>query len=134
MQQLDEEEAWAGAVMAFQAYGRPLEIVLSLKYLGILLKATDNDCPEVIRNIQKAREIWARLLRILGRESAETFKSGSFYLAIVKAVLIFGAENCFVNLCIGRILVGFHHRVTLWIGGPAHTLRLFKTQRHAYLF
>ena len=57
---------------AFQAYGRPLETVLSFKYLGRPLTATDKDWPEIITNLQKARNIWARLSIILGREGADT--------------------------------------------------------------
>ena len=59
---------------------------------------TDYDCPEVIINIQKAWDIWDRLLRILGRESAETMMLGSFYLDIFPSVLLFGAENWVATL------------------------------------
>ena len=55
-------------------------------------------CPEVIINIQKAREIWDRLLRILERESAETMMLGSFYLDIFPYVLLFGTENWVATL------------------------------------
>ena len=97
---------------AFQAYGRPLETVLSFKYLGCPLIATDNDWPEIITNLQKARNIWARLSIILGREGADTRVSVRFYLTIVQADLLFSTETWVVTPHIGWLLGGFHHRVT----------------------
>ena len=40
--QLKEEEARVGSAAAFQAYGQPLETVMSFNYLGHLLTTTDN--------------------------------------------------------------------------------------------
>ena len=97
---------------AFQAYGRPLETVLSFKYLGLPLTATDNYWTEIITNLQKARNIWARLSIILGREGADTRVSARFYLTIVQAELLFSTETWFVTPCIRWMLGGFHHRVT----------------------
>ena len=58
---LVEDEAWAVAYMEFQEYVRPLETVISFKYLGRLLTATDNYCPSVISNLHKVCKIWSRL-------------------------------------------------------------------------
>ena len=52
---------------ALKAYGRPLETVTSLKYLGRIMTASDDDCTAVVGNLRKARKIWASLSRILGR-------------------------------------------------------------------
>ena len=108
---LEKEESQAGILTVFQAYDRPLETVSSLKYLGLPLTAIDNDWPEVIINLQKARKIWARLSRILVWEGADTRVSGSFNLTIVQADLLFSTEPWVVTLRIGRLLGGFHHRV-----------------------
>ena len=94
----------------FQAYDRPLETVSSLKYLGLPLTAIDNDWPEVIINLQKARKIWAILSRILVQEGADTRVLGSFYLTIVQADLIFSTDTCVVTSRIGRLLGCFHHK------------------------
>ena len=75
----------------------------------------DDDWSVLISNPQKVRKRWVILSRILGRESADTWTLGSFYLSIVKAVLILGAETWVVNPCIGRILGSFHHIVACWI-------------------
>ena len=106
-----EEKARAGEDTEFQAYSRPLEKLKSLKYLGNPLTVTDYDWSSVISNIQELRKSWSRILRILGREGADTQKLGNFYLAIVKAVLLFGAETWVVSPHIERLLWNFHYRL-----------------------
>ena len=41
------------------------------RYLGRIVTSTDDDWPEVARNLQKARATWGRLARILVREGAD---------------------------------------------------------------
>ena len=86
--------------------------MLSFKYLGRPLTATDNDWTEIITNLQKARNIWAKLSIILGREGADTRVSARFYLTIVQADLLFSTETWVVTSRIGWLLGFFHHRVT----------------------
>ena len=43
---------------AFSAYGCPLEIVTSFKYLGWVILATDDDCPDVVRKLDQAKTVW----------------------------------------------------------------------------
>ena len=50
---------------AFEAYGKPLEIVLAFKYLGRVMTVGDNNWPAVAGNLSKARKSWGRLSRIL---------------------------------------------------------------------
>ena len=83
----------------------------SLKYLGNPLTVTDYDWSSVISNNQQLRKSWSRILRILGREGADTQKLGNFYLAIVKAVLLFGAETWVITPHIERLLWNFHYRL-----------------------
>ena len=42
-------------LVSFQAYGRPLGMVTSFKYLGRVLSALDGEWPVVVANIWKAR-------------------------------------------------------------------------------
>ena len=77
----------------FQEYGRTLHIVKSLKCTGILLTVMYSYWPEVLANLQKLHKIWTRILRILEWDGEETRTMGNFYLAIVQAVLPFGAET-----------------------------------------
>ena len=64
------EEMIKSTTRALQDYGRPLETVASFKYSGWIIAAPDNNCPEVVGNLPKARKRWAHLSRILGREGA----------------------------------------------------------------
>ena len=45
--------------VAFLAYGRPLEAVSDVKYLGRVLTDSDENCPVVVGNLRKARRRWA---------------------------------------------------------------------------
>ena len=77
----------------FEAYGKPLEVVPSFKYLGRIMTAGDNDWQVVTGNLVKARKSWGRLTRILIREGADKRISGTFFKAVVQQVLLFGAET-----------------------------------------
>ena len=64
---MEEEEARLGTVTVFLSYDRPLEKLLSFKYLGIILTKNEDNWPVVIANIQKARKSWSCLAYILRR-------------------------------------------------------------------
>ena len=61
-------------------------------------------------NLKKARKTWGRMSRILGREGADAKISGTFYVAVVKQVLLTGSETWVVTPRILKALEGFHHR------------------------
>ena len=63
---------------ALSAYGRPLEMMKSFKYMGRVISALDHDCLAVIRNLAKAQEVWQRMTRILVREGADPGMSDFF--------------------------------------------------------
>ena len=94
---LTEEEARAVTSRAFSAYGRPVEMVPSLKYLGRVLSTADDDWLEVVQNLAKARTVWQRISRILSMEEARPWVSGFFFKAVVQLVLIFSAERWVVT-------------------------------------
>ena len=106
-----------GDETSFWEYDQPLEMVTSFRYLGIILTTMDHYWPSDLGNLQKARHILARLLRILRLEGTYEWKLGRLYLVIVQAVLIFGLGTWVVTTCIGRVLGGFHHRVSQIIMG-----------------
>ena len=56
---------WEIAEKAFQAYVRSLATVTLFKYLGQVLTAADENCPEVFGNLRKARKIWEWMERVL---------------------------------------------------------------------
>ena len=101
---LAEEEARAGTDMEFIAYEVLLAPFTHFKYLGQVLAAEDDDWPEVVRNLWRARLQWARLTRILSREGVEAHTSGHIYLAVVKLVVIYGLESWVLTQCMKRAL------------------------------
>ena len=74
------------AERAFQSYGRPLDMVSYFKYLGHILTDLDDNWLSVVGNLWKARNIWPRLLIIMGREGAINRLSGILFKAVVQAV------------------------------------------------
>ena len=63
----------------FRTYGRPLEMVLSLKYLGRVLLAADYDWTVVFQTPARARMFWRRISRILIRKEARPRVSGFLF-------------------------------------------------------
>ena len=87
---------------------RELEQVQAFKYLGRLLTFDDRDGQAVRANLTKARKCWARLSRVLRAENATPAICGTFYLATVQAVLLFGSEGWNITPSAMAPLEGFH--------------------------
>ena len=88
-----------------------MEIVISLKYLGRVISAADDDCLKVVINLEKAQAVWWWLMRILSREGAMPRVSGFFFKDVVHLVLILGAETWVVTPHMGQVLGGFQHKL-----------------------
>ena len=99
----------------FQAYGWPLTSVSLYKYLAKITLALNDDWPVVAGNLMKARNIWARLSRILGREWSNPQVTGMLFKAVVQVVLLFRLEMWVVTPHMGQALGGLQHRVARWI-------------------
>ena len=81
---MSEEEERAVTSRDFSAYGHPLEMVTSFKYLGRVISAMYNDWLELFRNMVKAREVWRSLSRILIRGGVEPQVYGFLFKAMVQ--------------------------------------------------
>ena len=92
-------------------------MLTSFKYLGIVLSAADDDWPEVVRNLVKARTVWWRMSKILSREGARLQVSGFFSKSIIQSVLLFDAESWVVTTHMGRYLRGFQDNLARGITG-----------------
>ena len=79
---LAEAEMQVTSERAFHAYGEQMRAVTEFRYLGRVLTDTDDDWPAVAGNIRKARAIWGRLGRVLGRKGADPKVSHSFYTSV----------------------------------------------------
>ena len=94
-----------------------MEAVSEFWYLGRLLTATDNDCPEVAGNIKKAQRSWGHLARVLGREEADPKVSRNFYTDLTQQVLLFGAETWVPKKNMESDLDAFQGRVARTLTG-----------------
>ena len=75
------------------------------------MTAGDDKWPTVSGNLQKARNSWERMSRVLRPEGADLKVLGPFFKAVVQALLLFGAEKWVMNPSMERSLSSFHHRV-----------------------
>jgi hypothetical protein len=74
--------------VVFSVRGVPLESVSKFIYLGRQLSSADDDWPEVVKNLEKARKRWATISRVLIRDRATPRISEMFYKAVIKSVLL----------------------------------------------
>ena len=68
-----------------------------LQYMRWEILATDDNKPEVVRNLARAKKVWSRISRILSREGTTHRVSGLFFKAVIQAVLLFRAETWVVT-------------------------------------
>ena len=64
--------------------------VTTFRYLGRSLDQTDDDWPDVRKNIMRARSVWGRLGTLLQREEEEPRVSEIFYRAVMQAIILHG--------------------------------------------
>ena len=76
---LVEEEVREGKERDITAYGIPLALVTSFKYLGSVLSTSDDNCPAVVHNLWRAHQKWARLSRVLSREGSDARTLGRIF-------------------------------------------------------
>ncbi len=94
----------------FTAYGKELERVEVLKYLGRLLAYDNNDAQAVRGNLKKARAIWLRLSPMIRSENASPCACGIFYKATMQSILLFGRETWNMPPSSLKLLEEFHIR------------------------
>ena len=105
-QRLAAEEEREVTARGLSAYGTPLEVVKSFRYLGRVILATDDNWTAVARILFRAREVLRMMTHILSREGATTWVSGFFFKAVVQAVLLFGSDTWVVTPHMGKDLGG----------------------------
>ena len=96
--------------------GQAIRYVGEFKYLGRVISHDDSDLPACVRNIQRARQKWADLSKLLRQEKAPSELSARFYLVIVSAILLYGSETWVVTKRIEDLLTSFHNRCARTIG------------------
>jgi hypothetical protein len=114
---LDEKVQQSARQHIFTVSGIPLERVSQFKYLGRLLDEDDKDGPALQANLEKARQKWCRIGRILSREQATPRIMATFYKAIIQAVLLYGSESWVVTKSMMQKLRSFHQKCARHITG-----------------
>ena len=79
-------------------------MVVSFKYFGRVLTASDENWPAAVSNLRKVQKRWVQLSKILGREGDDPWTSGNFYEAVLQATLLFGTETWAISPSIGKSL------------------------------
>ena len=102
-------------LVSFTVAGRPIERVTSFDYLGRLLSERDEDSTCIATQVLKARKRWLPLRRLLVAEGVGARVMGRFYVAIVQAVLLYGAESWTITTSDWRRLRTFHNQVVRYI-------------------
>ena len=103
--------------MSLTAYGVPLSQVTSFKYLVQVIAAEDNVWSVVVRNLQRARQEWWRLTRILSRVVSDARTLVQIYLVVFQSFMLYGLYTWVLTPRIKRVLGGFHHRVACRLTG-----------------
>ena len=103
--------------MKFYIGGVEIEKVKEFKYLGRVLSDNDNDTKCIIDNIRKARQQWNCIARFLKREGASARIMAKFYITIVQAVLLYGADSWAITKRDLHRLQCFHKRALRYMSG-----------------
>ena len=89
---LREKQAVAEKIK-IKVYGKEIERVKELKYLGRIFTEDDDDSRSIEIQLKRARNWWNSIAKILKREGANAWMMGRFYVAIVQAVLLYGSDS-----------------------------------------
>jgi hypothetical protein len=102
----------------FMVEEMPISRTSSFKYLGRIITSKDDDLPAVVTQIKKARQIWARVSRILKKKTNSNIRiMATFYKVIVQSVLLYGAETWVLSKFMMAKLQSFHHMCARFITG-----------------
>ena len=104
------QAARAAQAVNFTLDGTVLGKTGSFKYLGRIVSENDSDWPALQKNLTKARQRWASISRLLGREGATPKVSGYIYKAAILTVLLYSSETWVWSQRMLKACEGFHHR------------------------
>ena len=99
----------------FYIHDKEIEKVRYFKYLGRVLSDDDSDSLCIENNLKKARGQWNKIAKILKREEASAKCMAKFYITVIQAVLLYGADTWTVSKHDYNKLQSFHKRVTRYL-------------------
>ena len=101
----------------FYVYNTKLERKQEFKYLGRILNQNDNNDIYITIQIEKARQRWNCVAKILKREGANAKTIAKFYLTIVQAVLLYGADSWTITTKTLQQFQSFYNRALRYMTG-----------------
>ena len=94
-----------------------IERVKEFKYLGRIISENDNDSNCIDYNLRKARQQWNSIAKLLKREGANAACMARFYMTVVQAVLLYGADSWTITKKDRIKLQSFHRRAIRYMCG-----------------
>ena len=101
----------------FTVNGKEIEEVSEFRYLGRILSHDDDDTKCIMDNLKRAKNRWNSIAKILKREGANAICMARFYLTVVQAVLLYGADSWTVTERNMKKLDSFHKRAVRYMTG-----------------
>ena len=113
--EIKQDKQFIANNVKFYVGGVELERVSYFKYLGRTLSEDDDDTRCIEGNLRKARTQWNCIAKILKQEGANAKCMAKFYITVVQAVLLYGADSWAVSQRNERKLVSFHRRAIRYL-------------------
>ena len=85
--------------------------------MGRILKENDNDTECINQQLGRARQKWNALAKILKQEGANAKTMAKFYMAVVQAVLLYGADSWTITERNWKKLEAFQNKAVRYMTG-----------------
>ena len=112
-----QEQQKSADEVQFVVNGKKLERVKKFCYLERIFTENDDDSECIQANLKKTRKRWASVAKILKTEGANPKIMAKFYITIVQAVLLYGADSWTIRKRDYEALRSFHRRATRYMTG-----------------
>ena len=113
--EIKQDRQFEAGKVKFYVGGEEIEQVRHFKYLGRILSEDDDDTKCIEHNLSKARKQWNCISRILKQEGASAKCMAKFYITVVQAVLLYGADSWTISRRNERKLVSFHRQAVCYL-------------------
>ena len=113
--EIKQDQQFVASNVKFYIDGEEIERVRYFKYLGRILSDDDDDTRCIENNLNKAREQWNKIAKILKREGANAKCMAKFYITVVQAVLLYGADSWTISQRNENKLDSFHRQAVRYL-------------------
>ena len=117
MNEKKQDKQYNAGKVQFTVNGKQLQRVKQFRYLGRIFTDNDDDSICIQENLRSARSRWNSIAKILKNEGANAKVMAKFYITIVQAVLLYGADTWVVTKRDMTRLNSFHKRVVRYLTG-----------------